>query len=87
MNIFQNILIDNQLELFLEKLNTIESLLKHLVKQDWVIDTTPINDILSVTHAAEYLCLSKSSLYKMTSGTKSGLIKADVFFRVEVLSV
>ena len=60
--------MENPFELILEKLNTIETLLKHQAKQDRAVDIAPINDILSITLAAEYLSLSKSSLYKMTSG-------------------
>lgn len=59
--------MENPFELILEKLNTIETLLKYPVKQDRVVETSPVSNILSITQAAEYLCLSKSSLYKMTS--------------------
>jgi len=60
--------MENPFEIILEKLRSIESL---LIEQNGRtvnnIEADPQKDILTISDAAEYLNLSKSALYKMTS--------------------
>ena len=59
--------MENPFELILEKLNTIENLLKHQKGIVPIITTTqPLKEVLTLKEAAEFLCQSKSSLYKRT---------------------
>lgn len=51
--------------MILDKLNTIESLLR-IVKNDDKI-TVPIAEVFNLNQAAEYVSLSKSAIYKKTS--------------------
>jgi len=57
--------MDNPFELLLDKLNTIEHLLRNVQKEDKAAVTLPT--IFSLDQAAEYVSLSKSAIYKKTS--------------------
>lgn len=57
--------MENPFELILGKLNTIENLLKTVMKND--NGTVSINEVLNLNQAAEYVSLSKSAIYKKTS--------------------
>ena len=58
--------MENPFELLLDKLNTIEYLLKNVKKEE----KTPVSlpEIFNMKQAAEYVSLSKSAIYKMTAG-------------------
>lgn len=58
--------MENPFEIILERLDTIENLIKSLKKIDPVA-SSPVNEILNLNEAAVYLGLAKSTLYKMTS--------------------
>lgn len=59
--------MENPFELILEKLNSIENLLKHQKGIESIITTTqPLKEVLTLNEAADFLCQSKSSLYKKT---------------------
>jgi excisionase family DNA binding protein len=58
--------MENPFELILERLNTIENLIKSLNKID-LVPSSPVNEILNLNEAAEYPGLAKSTLYKMAS--------------------
>jgi excisionase family DNA binding protein len=59
--------MENPFELILEKLNSIENLLKHQKGIEPIITPTqPLKEVLTLKEAAEFLCQSKSSLYKKT---------------------
>ncbi len=59
--------MENPFELVLEKLNSIENLLKNQKGIDPKIYTSqPLKEVLTLNEAAEFLCQSKSSLYKRT---------------------
>jgi len=58
--------MENPFELILERLNTIESLLRSSKKTDPVLNA-PVNEIFNMAQAADYLGLAKSTVYKMTS--------------------
>ena len=57
--------MENPFELILDKLNTIENLLKTVMKND--NGTITITEVLNLNQAAEYVSLSKSAIYKKTS--------------------
>lgn len=57
--------MENPFELILEKLNSIENLLKTVMKND--NGTVTITEVLNLNQAAEYVSLSKSAIYKKTS--------------------
>lgn len=57
--------MDNPFELIMDKLNSIEDLLKTLLKNDKV--EVPVTEILNLNQAAEHLSITKSTLYKKTS--------------------
>ena len=57
--------MENPFELILDKLNTIENLLKTVIKND--NSTITITEVLNLNQAAEYVSLSKSAIYKKTS--------------------
>lgn len=57
--------MDNPFELILDKLNTIENLLRIVKKDDKI--TVPIAEVFNLNQAAEYVSLSKSAIYKKTS--------------------
>lgn len=57
--------MENPFELIIEKLNSIENLLKTLMKND--NGTVTITEVLNLNQAAEYVSLSKSAIYKKTS--------------------
>ena len=57
--------MENPFELILDKLNTIENLLKTVMKND--NGTVTITEVLNLNQAAEYVSLSKSAIYKKTS--------------------
>ena len=60
--------MENPFELILEKLNAIENLLKHQKGIEPIITTTQtLKDVLTMNEAADFLCQSKSSLYKKTA--------------------
>ena len=78
--------MENPFELILERLNTIENLIKSLKKIDPVLNS-PVNEILNMNEAAAYLGLTKSYLYKMTSSRMiphSKLGKKIIFWRNEL---
>ena len=56
--------MENPFELILEKLNNIENLLKTVMKKD--NGTVTITEVLNLNQAADYVCLSKSAIYKKT---------------------
>jgi excisionase family DNA binding protein len=58
--------MENPFELILERLNTIENLLRSSKKIDPVL-IAPVNEIFNMVQAADYLGLAKSTVYKMTS--------------------
>ena len=57
--------MENPFELILDKLNTIENLLR-IVKKDEKV-TVPVTEVFNLNQAAEYVSLSKSAIYKKTS--------------------
>lgn len=57
--------MENPFELILDKLNTIENLLRIVKKDDKI--TVPTAEVFSLNQAAEYVSLSKSAIYKKTS--------------------
>ena len=57
--------MENPFELIMDKLNTIENLLKSVMKND--NGTVTITEVLNLDQAAEYVSLSKSAIYKKTS--------------------
>lgn len=57
--------MENPFELILDKLNTIESLLRNVRKDDKT--TITMSEVLNLNQAAEYVSLSKSAIYKKTS--------------------
>jgi excisionase family DNA binding protein len=57
--------MENPFELILNKLNTIENLLRIVKKDDNI--TVPIAEVFNLNQAAEYVSLSKSAIYKKTS--------------------
>jgi excisionase family DNA binding protein len=57
--------MENPFELILDKLNTIENLLRIVKKDDKI--TVPIAEVFNLNQAAEYVSLSKSAIYKKTS--------------------
>jgi len=57
--------MENPFELILDKLNTIENLLRVVKKDDKI--TVPIAEVFNLNQAAEYVSLSKSAIYKKTS--------------------
>jgi excisionase family DNA binding protein len=57
--------MENPFELIMDKLNTIENLLKAVIKND--NGTVTITEVLNLDQAAEYISLSKSAIYKKTS--------------------
>ena len=58
--------MENPFELILEKLATIENLLRTSKKSEPVI-IAPVNDVFNISQAAVYLGLSTSTMYKMTA--------------------
>jgi len=58
--------MENPFELILERLNSIENLLRTSKKNDPVL-IAPVNEIFNMGQAADYLWLAKSTVYKMTS--------------------
>lgn len=59
--------MENPFELIIEKLNSIENLLKHLIGIEPIISITQqLKEVLTLNEAAEFLCQSKSTLYKRT---------------------
>ena len=59
--------MENPFELILEKLNSIETLLKHQKGIEPITTKTqPFKEVMTFNDAAEFLCQSKSSLYKRT---------------------
>ena len=78
--------MENPFELILERLNTIENLIKSLKQIDPAV-SSPVNDILHVDQAAGYLGLAKATLYQMTSGRlipHSKVGKKIIFKRTEL---
>jgi excisionase family DNA binding protein len=59
------LIMENPFELILDKLNTIESLLRNVRKDDKA--PVAISEVLNLNQAAEYVSLSKSAIYKKTS--------------------
>ena len=61
--------MENPFELILEKLNTLESLIRNQKNNGIPSDTNPKPDIeiLTIIQASEFLHLAKSTIYKMTS--------------------
>lgn len=57
--------MENPFESILERLNTIESLLRASKKTNRVL-SAPVNEIVNMSQAADYLGLAKSTVYKMT---------------------
>ena len=65
--------MENPFELILEKINTIEHLLRTLIKNENGTGLknekalVTFNEVLNLNQAAEYISLSKSAIYKKTS--------------------
>ena len=60
--------MENPFELILDKLNTIENLLRQVINNDkGSVTIVNVAEILNISQVAEYLSLAKSSIYKMTS--------------------
>lgn len=62
--------MENPFELILDRLNTIEDLLKKMIKDDnrtAVLLNPTVPDVLNLNQAAEYISLTKSAIYKKTS--------------------
>ena len=62
--------MENPFELILDRLNTIEDLLKKMIKVDnrtAVLLNPTVPDVLNLNQAAEYISLTKSAIYKKTS--------------------
>lgn len=61
--------MENPFELILNKLESIEKLLKNQQRNEPIITPTqPLKEILSINEAAVLLCQSKSAIYKRTMG-------------------
>ena len=59
--------MENPFELILEKLNTIENLLRSGKRNENItVSASVLNELLNMQQASEYLNLSKSSIYKLT---------------------
>ena len=58
--------MENPFELILERLNTIETLLRSSKKIE-PVQSSLVNEIFNMSQAADYLGLAKSTVYKMTS--------------------
>ncbi|MBN8838468.1 MAG: helix-turn-helix domain-containing protein [Sphingobacteriia bacterium] len=61
--------MENPFELILEKLNTLESLIRNQKSNGIPPDTNtkPDNEIFTINQTSEFLHLAKSTIYKMTS--------------------
>ena len=61
--------MENPFELILNRLNAIEELLRTLMKNDKgaVVLTASIPNVINLNQAAEYVSLSKSTMYKKTA--------------------
>lgn len=60
--------MENPFELIMEKLNSIEALLKSMPKnENGTVKLTEITDVMNADEAAKYTSLSKSAIYKMTA--------------------
>lgn len=59
--------MENPFELILDKLVRIEHLLTNLRAKEPEQNSTPEPGLFTIGQAAEYLCLAKSSVYKMTA--------------------
>lgn len=57
--------MENPFELIMDKLSNIESMLKKIQQKE--IASTVSTEILDITQAADYLHLSKSTLYGLTA--------------------
>lgn len=57
--------MENPFEIIVEKLNTIESLLKTILQTE--NGMSMITEVLNLEQAAEYVSLSKSAIYKKSS--------------------
>jgi excisionase family DNA binding protein len=57
--------MENPFEIIIEKLNSIESMVKAIMRTDNGIGV--ITEVLNLEQAAEYVSLSKSAIYKKTS--------------------
>ena len=62
----QIIIMENPFELILERLNIIEDLLRAPKRND-PTQSAPVNEILNMKQAADYLGLAKTTIYKMAS--------------------
>lgn len=61
--------MENPFELLLERLESIEKLLKnHHGYEPIITPAQQVKEILTIEDASDFLCLSKSSIYKRTSG-------------------
>jgi len=59
--------MENPFELILDRLNRIENLLSTQRTKESVGSPKPEPGLLTIDQAAKYLCLSKSTIYKMTA--------------------
>ncbi len=59
--------MENPFELILDKLARIEYLLSNLRAKEPEQNLTPEPSLFTIDQAAKYLCLAKSSVYKMTA--------------------
>lgn len=57
--------MENPFELIMQKLDTIESLLRNVSVSDK--QSAPVAEVFNLNQAAEYVSLSKSAIYKKTS--------------------
>jgi excisionase family DNA binding protein len=61
----ENFFMENPFEIIIEKLNSIEALLKSMSRVD--NGNVAVTEILNVDEAANYLSVTKSHIYKQTS--------------------
>ncbi|MBK7885178.1 MAG: helix-turn-helix domain-containing protein [Chitinophagaceae bacterium] len=59
--------MENPFEIIIQKLNSIENLLKNIPKVKNEPIPAPVNEVLTFTEATKYINLSKSGLYKKTA--------------------
>lgn len=69
LNMTKTLYMENPFELILERLESIEKLLKnHHGYEPIITPAQQVKEILTIEDASDFLCLSKSSIYKRTSG-------------------
>jgi excisionase family DNA binding protein len=60
--------MENPFEIILERLNSIETLIREITGKEKVVVSAPMtNEIFDAEKASDYLSLKKSTLYKLTA--------------------